>query len=463
MKILSLNTSILKLSLVVAVCLFLREAESLRKDGYIFVILNQQHPRHSAVAQQLADDIAYQSKELSLECKIYKMEEELPNIASWTYYPIVERIHQLQGGNDSWTVILEEWSQVNLKNLHHLLMEYQSSEPLFLGNAVHDATETIIHHFDLVDEKQPFLYPDTRSGFVLSSSLIASLAKRWADKSLRPKLDFTIDAQYEFARFIESDGVVLTNHDRFCIEDHPDCAVVFSPSQLCDADLETENIHFAVKTCSQFHLERLPVLKETWIKKASNYALYSDVYDPAIGTVSLGIPNTERGHCAKTMGIIQHAVEIPSMLWLAIVDDDTLLSVSQLKSLLSCYNPKELIAIGERYGFHALGPYGYDYITGGGGMIFSRTLVEKLAEPGVCDCPTSDTPDDMFLGVCLKRLSVPVIHSETFHQSRPMDYPAQLLKPELPVSFHKFWMVNPLEVYSAWLDDSPGSHNHEEL
>ncbi|XP_066949265.1 beta-1,3-glucosyltransferase isoform X2 [Macrobrachium rosenbergii] len=431
--------------------------------GYIFVILHQQHPRHSAASQQLADDIAHQSKQLSLECHIYKMEEEWPNIASWTYYPIIERIYQLHGGNDSWTVIVEEWSQVKLEILQQVLMKYKSSEPLFLGNAVHDATETIIHHFDLVDEKEPFLFPDSRSGLVLSSALIESLAKKWSDKSLRPKVDFTIDAQYEFARFIESDGVVLSHHDCFCLEDRPDCAVVFSPDQLCDAVFATDDIHFAVKTCSQFHRERLPVLKETWLKQASNYALYSDVNDPSIGTVSLGIPNTERGHCAKTMAIIQHAVKITSMLWLAIVDDDTLLSVPRLKSLLSCYNPQDLIAIGERYGFHALGPYGYDYITGGGGMILSRALVENLAEPGVCDCPTNDTPDDMFLGVCLKRLSVPVIHSETFHQGRPVDYPAQLLSPELPVSFHKFWMVNPLEVYEEWLEDSHVSRHHEEL
>ncbi|KAK7074304.1 Transferase activity protein, partial [Halocaridina rubra] len=129
---------------------------------------------------------------------------------------------------------------------------------------------------------------------------------------------------------------------------------------------------------------------------------------------------------------------------------------------LSCYSPNDLVAVGEKYGFHATSSHGYDYITGGGGMIFSKELVKHLADPRICHCPSIDTPDDMLLGLCLKHLTVPIIHSRLFHQGRPADYPQKLLQYEQPVSFHKFWMVDPLDVYAKWLE-RPDINDHVEL
>lgn len=50
-------------------------------------------------------------------------------------------------------------------------------------------------------------------------------------------------------------------------------------------------------------------------------------------------------------------------------------SVPRLGKLLSCYNPEERIALGEKYGFAMSTSHGYSYITGGGGMVFSKVLV----------------------------------------------------------------------------------------
>lgn len=80
--------------------------------------------------------------------------------------------------------------------------------------------------------------------------------------------------------------------------------------------------------------------------------------------------------------------------------------------VLSCYGFKN-IALGERYGFNMLTGNGYDYLTGGGGLVLSLDLVEKLAD---CECPMPSSPDDMWLGVCLAKLKIPVIHSPLFHQ-----------------------------------------------
>lgn len=53
-------------------------------------------------------------------------------------------------------------------------------------------------------------------------------------------------------------------------------------------------------------------------------------------------------------------------------------SIPHLKSLLACYDSDEMVAIGERYGYMAVKRHGYDYITGGGGMVFSRALVRGI-------------------------------------------------------------------------------------
>lgn len=47
--------------------------------------------------------------------------------------------------------------------------------------------------------------------------------------------------------------------------------------------------------------------------------------DEALGTISLNTPNTDRGHCAKTLAIIRHAANMDDIDWLVIADDDTLI------------------------------------------------------------------------------------------------------------------------------------------
>lgn len=42
------------------------------------------------------------------------------------------------------------------------------------------------------------------------------------------------------------------------------------------------------------------------------------------------------------------------------------LSISRLRHLLSCYDAREPVFLGERYGY-GLGTGGYSYVTGGGG------------------------------------------------------------------------------------------------
>lgn len=91
-------------------------------------------------------------------------------------------------------------------------------------------------------------------------------------------------------------------------------------------------------------------------------------------------------------------------------------STYRLQKLLGCYKSSDAIAIGERYGFKVLFDYGYNYLTGGGGVVLSKEAVMRFSEGG-CKCPSHSTPDDMFLfGICLLQLNVTIVHIPMFHQ-----------------------------------------------
>ncbi|KAK3531160.1 hypothetical protein QTP70_013256 [Hemibagrus guttatus] len=131
-------------------------------------------------------------------------------------------------------------------------------------------------------------------------------------------------------------------------------------------------------------------------------------------------------------------------------------SLPRLQALLSCYDPTEPVFLGERYGY-GLGQGGYSYITGGGGMVFSREAVLRLLVSG-CKCYSNDAPDDMVLGMCFNSLRLPVTHSPLFHQARPEDYARDFLAHQTPISFHKHWNIDPIAVFHNWLiDDAHGS------
>ena len=133
-----------------------------------------------------------------------------------------------------------------------------------------------------------------------------------------------------------------------------------------------------------------------------------------------------------------------------------------------------LPALGQRYGYRiASGRFGYDYPTGGGGMVFSAPLVAAMVESGHCECSSDDAPDDMHLGACMTHLGVSLTHSPRIHQARPEDYHPKTLTVQEPVSFHKFWNTDPRKIYKKWFHDSDAdlaalkagraSHSHTEL
>ncbi|KAM7116084.1 beta-1,3-glucosyltransferase isoform 2-T2 [Molossus nigricans] len=375
---------------------------------------------------------------------------------AWTILPLLPHFSVTYNRNSSWIFFCEEETRIQVPELLETLRRYDPSKEWFLGKALHDEESTIIHHYAFSENPPVFKYPDFAAGWALSIPLLNKLTKRLKSESLRS--DFTIDLKHEIALYIwdKGDGPPLTPVPELCtdgVDAH--CATTFhSFLPLCGNPVKKEDIFVAVKTCMKFHGDRIPIVKQTWAGQASLIEYYSDYAESSIPTVDLGIPNTDRGHCGKTFAILERFLNHShdKISWLVIVDDDTLISISRLQHLLSCYESGEPVFLGERYGY-GLATGGYSYITGGGGMVFSREAIRRLLA-SKCRCYSNDAPDDMVLGMCFSGLGVPVTHSPLFHQARPVDYPKDYLSHQVPISFHKHWNIDPVKVYATWLAPS---------
>lgn len=123
-------------------------------------------------------------------------------------------------------------------------------------------------------------------------------------------------------------------------------------------------------------------------------------------------------------------------------------SISSLSEYLGCFDRNDHIYLGERYGYNLFSQdNGYNYITGGGGIVFNLKSLKKLVKS--CSCPSISSPDDMIISSCLKQHNIHPIHSSLFHQARPNDYSSDIIDKNT-ISFHKFWQINPYEIYKKF-------------
>ncbi|TKC34608.1 hypothetical protein EI555_012246, partial [Monodon monoceros] len=291
------------------------------------------------------------------------------------------------------------------------------------------------------------------------------LTKRLKSESL--KSDFTIDLKYEGNPVKKKDIFVAVKtckkfhgdrtSSRYAVEDILPKSATTSGCRLRGALSGWLSRRFEIP--GFLDARAIPIVKQTWAGQAGHIEYYSDYADSSVPTVDLGIPNTERGHCGKTFAILERFLNhsYDKIAWLVIVDDDTLI---RLQHLLSCYDASEPVFLGERYGY-GLGTGGYSYVTGGGGMVFSREAIRRLLA-SKCRCYSNDAPDDMVLGMCFSGLGVPVTHSPLFHQARPVDYPKDYLSHQVPISFHKHWNIDPVKVYFTWLAPSEEDRARQE-
>uniref|UniRef100_A0A8D0U3X0 Beta-1,3-glucosyltransferase n=1 Tax=Sus scrofa TaxID=9823 RepID=A0A8D0U3X0_PIG len=420
----------------------------------VFVIQSQSNSFHAKKAEQLKKSILKQAADLTQELpRVLLLHQLAQQEGAWTILPLLPHFSVTYSRNSSWIFFCDEETRIQMPQLLETLRSYDPSKEWFLGKALHDEESTIIHHYAFSENPTVFKYPDFAAGWALSMPLVNKLTKRLKSEPL--KSDFTIDLKHEIALYVWDGGrgPALTPVPEFCTDGgDASCATTFRALlPLCGNPVKKEDIFVAVKTCKKFHGERIPIVKQTWAGQAGRIEYYSDSEDSSIPTVDLGVPNTERGHCGKTFAILERFLNhsLDGVAWLVIVDDDTLISISRLQRLLSCYDASEPLVLGERYGY-GLGTGGYSYVTGGGGMVFSREALRRLLA-SKCRCYRNDAPDDMVLGMCFSGLGIPVTHSPLFHQARPVDYPQDYLSHQVPISFHKHWNIDPVRVYFTWL------------
>uniref|UniRef100_I3K4D0 Beta 3-glucosyltransferase b n=1 Tax=Oreochromis niloticus TaxID=8128 RepID=I3K4D0_ORENI len=424
-------------------------------EDVVIGIQSQRNSYHARRSGQRKVEILQQAARLGQGVPVVVLLHELSQYeGDWSILPALPRLFAKYGHSASWLFFIEEETEVTLSALLEVLNRYPAQE-WFLGKRLRDNEASIIHHYAFSEDPSSFGYPDTAAGWALSAPLLKRLTERIQSENL--KSDFTIDLKHEIALFIweEGHGPKLTAVPEFCTEPRDGCATThFFLSYFRGDPVSKNDVFVAVKTCQKFHSDRVPVVKATWEKDAGFLEYYSDVTDASIPTISLGVPNTERGHCGKTFAILRRFLSkaVPKADWLLIVDDDTLISLPRLRQLLRCYNPKEAVSLGERYGYGLI-QKGYSYTTGGGGMVLSRTAVSRLLSSS-CGCYSDDAPDDMVLGRCFTTLGVPITHSPLFHQARPDDYSEEMISTQHAISFHKHWNVDPVAVYRYWLQDT---------
>jgi len=402
----------------------------------------------------------------------------------WTYFPILRSMVEMGKALDrriDWYIFIHESGRINAGNLEKMLKDQDPNKELYFGKALRDKEHTIIHHFQSDLE---FEYPDLSAGLILSRGLAEDLASFFRFHKLNIRAwpeDFTIDMAFEMAQAIyyrhvdDSDGtpVSMTHSDLMCSREGNGCAswnIQHSDrGRECKTELQStegilaslKRVSIAVKTCKKYHKSRLPVVQKTWARAAPNIKFVSEVASKKYGTSTVGdvTKNTERGHCQKTRAIIQdfhERADAEDLHWLVITDDDTILSVAKLAKLLNCYDPSNPIILGQRYGFKVnRGFQGYDYPTGGAGMVFSRVAVSQIVGGGKsCECGQPDSPDDMEIGVWATHLGLSITHSDQMHQARPEDYSEALLADQDPISFHKHWNTDPVKMYEKWFSQA---------
>lgn len=372
----------------------------------------------------------------------------------WTVISTMPKLHK---SPTDWTFILEPNLRLTTRFLSHVseLIATATDEPKIITNKLKDRTTTIIHHYAGWDDATSHrkLFVDFARGMLITSKMVKELANQV--QSNQWKADFHIDAQHELAELADK---VLDAKREWLVHD-PVFAknVLHTFKDFADAEkvkttklypLTDDDVFFAVKTAEHLHKDRLTVVAKTWGLHFRHLECFSNVTTTFKGmkvTNSYGVPNTKGGHCGKTAAIIKN-FDADRFKWLVVLDDDTLIGKQEIFQLLSQYDPSLPIHIGERYGFQ-LASYGYNYITGGGGMVYSAKATEIYRDN--CNCPAIDSPDDMMISSCLERSGVHIAHEPAFHQARPDDYTEEYIKAHDAVSFHKHWNLDPIATWNT--------------
>jgi len=431
-----------------------------QQTNFTALLITQQWDYELKHAEIFEDNFIEGLKDSGINPLILKTHKDFERyIGAWGIWSILRRLLE-QSRNSEWILIAEPFTTVNWQKLLLMTNDLNSNDNHFFGRALHDEEPSIIHHYyGFQGSEKRLYYPDFAAGILLSRGALIKIA---GSASNHEKSDFTIDAKHEFSKFVyDSTDIELTNVPEFCLlPEESNCITKYVEPKYsidesgCGQGIEKENVFYAVKTFSGYHKSRVVYVKRTWARKTKFIEFFSDIEDRNLPSIDLGVNNTEKGHCQKTIEILKYFIkneEFKHINWLVVADDDTLFNVYQLHKVINCLPTSTRLILGERYayGFESDGFGGYDYPTGGSGFVMSRAAVGSLAYS--CDCPKVDSPDDMIIGMCARRLNIPILHSAAFHQTQRLHYDPLYIKRIKPISFHKFEDIDPYTEYTDYL------------
>ncbi|CAF3439825.1 unnamed protein product [Rotaria socialis] len=373
----------------------------------------------------------------------------LSSVPNWyAIYPLFSSIIN-QYAQLKWLFICEPQTRMNL---NELIAFAENSNDDYVGHGLYDSEPSIIHHYSFSLDNP---YPDFASGVLLSRKILSLFINRY--ETYTKKIDFIIDVKYELNQLLNelTDTKLVDRPELFCNKNKNTCLTWYDGQYdySCGrTNIQLEDLYIGIKTFIGYHKTRIDFLRKTWLNDKLNYNFFTNEINETNDNKNKEFiilkENTERGHCHKTFSIFHYFYYTKENLkYLIIADDDTLLSVERVLRLVRCFMLSNDIpmVLGERYGY---GNY-YDYPTGGSGMIFNRQAVQQIISN--CACPSPDTPDDMFLGLCLKRINIPLTNIPELHQAQPDAYSKDWLEHQKPISFHKFEGINVEQVYRTYL------------
>jgi len=425
------------------------------------------HPHNTRADQQISDLTKLSSCEILKLSSFQKPDTKRPNY--WTYTTVLDKVSEKA---PDWTLFVEPHSILTVDNLKEIFelsddLENAENTPIVYTNELIDKDLSIIHHFAgyKPEEAHKKSFIDFARGFLVNKIMLEKLSKYQSTTSQNSQ-SFHIDAAHELSEYIDKALESDENGMRKWLkhsEVFKNIKVKKFSEYNCGSKITEDDFMIAVKTAKHLHKDRLKIVLDTWGLEFKNIKFFSNVstslFNGEIETTNTyNVPNTLRGHCGKTSAIIKNFDNV-KYKFLVIVDDDTIFGKEQLMKILNCYKETENgVFIGERYGFALGNKYsGYNYITGGGGMILSSKGAKVYKDK--CECPSIESPDDMMISECLERNGVHMVHEPAFHQARPEDYTRGYLEAHGAVSFHKHWNCDPKAIYEEWFS----KNKHDEL
>eukprot|EP00667_Euglena_gracilis_P010189 EG_transcript_10367 len=426
---------------------------------FLVLVQSQPTPLEAALAQVLKEAFI----DAGLPGTHLLLQHELPQPAGfWTYLPALHYTKKVKVDYD-WLALLSPHSNATLASLTDAVADYQATDRLYLGTGMTDGPDlhSIRHHY----QRKDYPYPLAGHDLVFSRALVRAVRKD-IRRGGPPSPQFHIDAEWELAAYLHDvHGVDLTPMPG-CPEADAQRPTAASLAATLRRPVSALDLAVGVKTAELYHDTRVPEVLATWADDVPHLHFYSTAPHPMVPTVWEGIPDTKSGHCGKTMALLRdlhRRYTLPQVAWFVVADDDTLLSVPRLLDALSLLDPDTPVFAGERYGYGhpraSGGPSpGYDYLTGGAAMVFSRAALGQLLGCAACRCRTDEAPDDMALGIFMQELGVPAIHVPGMHQAAPAHYHPLLLAAQAHISFHSCraeWQCDFRDVYRRYLTVAP--------